>query len=111
MSSPVLVVPLSGPLRRVVCPGCGVEILVAPATALPEVVDLTEGPIVEPHHLTPRQREVLGHVAAGESSKTIARLLGISVKTVSSHRTALMDVLELHSTAELVRYVIAREGA
>jgi len=59
--------------------------------------------------LTPRQREVLQLVAEGNTNKSIAETLNISVKTVESHRHSLMQELDLHSTAELTRYAI-REG-
>jgi DNA-binding NarL/FixJ family response regulator len=56
--------------------------------------------------LTPRQREVLQLVAEGRSGKEIAASLGISLKTVEFHKSALMDELGLRSTAELTRYAI-----
>ncbi len=56
--------------------------------------------------LTPRQREVLQLVAEGNSTKEIARKLGISVKTAEAHRSQLMDSLEIHDIAGLVRYAI-----
>jgi len=56
--------------------------------------------------LTPREREVLLHIARGESNKEVAKSLGISVKTVETHRAALMRKLDLHNTAALVRYVL-----
>jgi DNA-binding NarL/FixJ family response regulator len=56
--------------------------------------------------LSPREREVLKLIASGLSSKTIARELGISPKTVETHRVRLMTKLNLHSVAELVRYAV-----
>lgn len=56
--------------------------------------------------LTPRQREVLQLVAEGQTSKAIARKLGISVKTAEMHRSELMQVLDIHDIAGLVRYAI-----
>jgi DNA-binding NarL/FixJ family response regulator len=56
--------------------------------------------------LTPRQREVLRHIAEGKTTKAIARLLGISTKTVETHRTQLMERLNIHDVAGLVRYAI-----
>jgi DNA-binding NarL/FixJ family response regulator len=56
--------------------------------------------------LTPRQREVLQLIAEGRTSREIAQLLGISVKTVESHRTHLMDRLDIHDIAGLVRYAV-----
>jgi DNA-binding NarL/FixJ family response regulator len=56
--------------------------------------------------LTPRQREVLQLIAEGNSTKEIARTLGISVKTAETHRSQLMDQLDIHDVAGLVRYAI-----
>jgi RNA polymerase sigma factor (sigma-70 family) len=56
--------------------------------------------------LTPRQREVLILIAEGHTTKEIARMLNISVKTVESHRGQLMDRLDIHDIAGLVRYAI-----
>lgn len=57
--------------------------------------------------LTPRQREVLQLVAEGKSAKAIASILNISVKTVEFHKARLMDILDLHSTADLTKYAVA----
>ena len=54
--------------------------------------------------LTPRQREILQLIAEGKSSKQIAQLLDASVKTIESHRASLMDRLDIHDVAGLVRY-------
>lgn len=54
--------------------------------------------------LTPREREVMEGVVAGLSSKTIARNLGISPKTVELHRAHMMEKMEAKSIADLVRY-------
>ncbi|HKQ61052.1 MAG TPA: response regulator transcription factor [Candidatus Polarisedimenticolaceae bacterium] len=59
--------------------------------------------------LTPREREVFHLVTEGKTTKEIAALLGISVKTAENHRTRVMDKLGVHNTAELVRYA-ARRG-
>lgn len=59
--------------------------------------------------LTPREREILQLVADGGSSKEIAFRLGLSVKTVDTHRRQVMEKLELYSVAELTHYAI-REG-
>ncbi len=56
--------------------------------------------------LTPRQREVLQRVAEGHSTKEIARRLDLSVKTVDTHRSQLMKLLDIHEVAGLVRYAI-----
>ncbi len=56
-----------------------------------------------------RERQVLQLVAEGKTTKEIADVLGITVKTAESHRAHLMEKLEIHDTAGLVRYAI-REG-
>lgn len=56
--------------------------------------------------LTPRQREVLQLIAEGHSTKEIARRLGLSAKTVDTHRTQLMRQLDIHEIAGLVRYAM-----
>lgn len=64
------------------------------------------GPFDSFELLTPRQREVLQLIAEGHSTKKIAQILGISVKTVESHRIQLMERLDIHDIAGLVRYAI-----
>ncbi len=57
--------------------------------------------------LTPRERQVLDMIAAGESNKNIAHALGISEKTVEAHRAHVMDKMQAKSFAELMKLVIA----
>jgi DNA-binding NarL/FixJ family response regulator len=54
--------------------------------------------------LTPRQREILQMVAEGKSTKEIAFVLEVSVKTIETHRSALMERLGIHDIAGLVLY-------
>jgi DNA-binding NarL/FixJ family response regulator len=56
--------------------------------------------------LTPRQREILQLIAHGNSTKEIARRLNISGKTVETHRAQLMDRLDIHDVAGLVRLAL-----
>ncbi len=56
--------------------------------------------------LTPRQREILILMAEGNSTRDIAGALRISMKTVESHRAQLMERLNIHEMAGLVRYAI-----
>ena len=56
--------------------------------------------------LSPRQREVLRLIALGRTTKQIAQELGISVKTVETHRAQLMERLGIRDVAGLVRYAI-----
>jgi len=62
----------------------------------------------EPDNLTTREREVLKLIAEGRSSKEIADLLFISVRTVERHRANLMDKLGIKKTADLVKYAIEK---
>jgi DNA-binding NarL/FixJ family response regulator len=64
-------------------------------------------PDERPHPpLTPRQREILQRIAEGHTTQAIAHQLGISVKTVETHRAQLMERLQIHDLAGLVRYAI-----
>jgi two-component system response regulator NreC len=58
--------------------------------------------------LTEREREILKLVAEGYTNNQIAEQLVISPKTVDTHRTHIMDKLNLHSRAELVKYAMRR---
>lgn len=58
--------------------------------------------------LTPREQEVLAHLADGAKNMEIAETLGISPKTVSRHRENIMRKLGLHSRTELVKYAIRK---
>ncbi len=59
-----------------------------------------------PGPLTPRQLQVLSGIAAGKTTKGIARALGISAKTVETHRSLLMERLSIRDVAGLVRYAL-----
>lgn len=62
-----------------------------------------------PHDpLSDRERQVLQLVAEGNSTKEVARILSISVKTAESHRSRVMQKLDIHDTASLVRCAIRR---
>ena len=75
-----------------------------------DVVDayLARKPLVTVE-LSPRERQVLQLVAEGKTTKEVASLLGVGVKTAESHRGRIMAKLNIHETAGLVRYAI-REG-
>lgn len=60
-------------------------------------------------NLTPKEREVLQHIAEGKSTKETASILNVSVATVDTHRQHIMEKLQLFSVAELTKYAI-REG-
>ena len=58
--------------------------------------------------LTPREREVVTMVAWGHTNKEIAAVLGITVKTVETHKMNAMEKLEIGSRADLVRYAMGQ---
>jgi DNA-binding NarL/FixJ family response regulator len=77
---------------------------------LQDYVDLIRGSKgASPSPLSPREREVLQLLAEGKSTKDMADILNVSVKTIESHRKQIMDKLGLRSVAELTKYAI-REG-
>jgi DNA-binding NarL/FixJ family response regulator len=58
--------------------------------------------------LTTRQREVLSLLAAGRTMKEVAAVLGLSPRTVETHKYQIMEILGLKTTADLVRYAMAQ---
>jgi DNA-binding NarL/FixJ family response regulator len=85
------------------------EIYLSPAISRYVVEDyvrrgaIDRGPL---DRLTPRQREVLQLIAEGNTTKAIAAKLGLSAKTVETHRAQLMERLDTHDIAALVRLAI-----
>jgi two-component system, NarL family, nitrate/nitrite response regulator NarL len=75
------------------------------AVDLAEALDTSSGPRGR-EHLTPREREVLGLIAEGLTSKLIGERLGMGVRTVETHRLALRRKLGCNSPAALLRYAI-----
>jgi len=59
--------------------------------------------------LTEREKEVLQLISEGKSNKEVATILGLSVYTVETHRTNLMQKLNLHNTAEIVLYAVRKK--
>jgi DNA-binding NarL/FixJ family response regulator len=70
------------------------------------VIDAYAEPPAANDALSVRERQVLQLIAEGKTSKQIATLLGVSAKTVDSHRTKLMQKLDIHEIAGLARYAI-----
>ena len=67
------------------------------------------GPAVDPFTLlSDRQRQVLALVADGLATKEIAARMGITARTVETHRAIVMDRLGLHSVAELTKYAVRK---
>lgn len=58
--------------------------------------------------LTPREKEILQLLAEGKTNKDVAAILDVSLYTVESHRTNLMQKLNLHNTAEIVLYAVRK---
>jgi DNA-binding NarL/FixJ family response regulator len=67
----------------------------------PEEIQKTQGT-----QLTNREVEVLRYIAQGYTNRKIAETLFLSIRTVNTHRTNLMQKLDIHDTARLVRYAI-----
>jgi DNA-binding CsgD family transcriptional regulator len=109
---------LGGTLRITSVPGRGTTLQIAmpvDAGAAPTRAEgvwadpcLTASADLPPDPLTSREREILQRIAEGQTTKEIASHLGLSVKTIESHRARLMDKLDIHETATLVRYAIRR---
>lgn len=79
------------------------------STSLAErVVQQLNGSVDVPRHarLSEREMEVLRRIVAGERAGEIAEALHLSVKTISTHKTRIMEKLQASSTAALVRYAI-----
>ena len=56
--------------------------------------------------MTPRERQVLQLLAEGKANKEVAVALGLSIKTAETHRAQIMERLDIHDVAGLVRYAI-----
>jgi DNA-binding NarL/FixJ family response regulator len=84
------------------------EVYISPETSRKTLLEygkgVTKRDLLET--LSPRQREVLRLIAEGRTTKQIAQMLEISVKTVETHRAQLMERLGIHDVAGLVRYAI-----
>lgn len=80
----------------------GPEISLAVVQAYQNKTELSSEP------LSPRERQVLQLIAESKTTKEVAGVLNISVKTAETHRTHIMEKLDIHETAGLVRYAIRR---
>jgi DNA-binding NarL/FixJ family response regulator len=58
------------------------------------------------HALTDRQVQVLKLVAEGQRTREVAKRLGLSIKTIESHRSEIMKRLRIHDVVSLVRFAI-----
>jgi DNA-binding NarL/FixJ family response regulator len=75
---------------------CLVDQVVRDSAEAPQPVD----------QLTPREKQVLTLIAEGATTKEIAQKLGVGIKTVKTHRAKLMELLDIHEIAGLVRFAI-----
>ncbi|HEX6718589.1 MAG TPA: response regulator transcription factor [Pyrinomonadaceae bacterium] len=84
------------------------EIYISPETSRKTLLEYGKGATKRDllATLSPRQTEVLRLIAEGRTTKQIAQVLEISVKTVETHRAQLMERLGIHDVAGLVRYAI-----
>ena len=70
---------------------------------------LSAGDVGEKFSLTARERELVQLIAEGQTNKQAAYILGISIKTIETHRGAAMAKLNLRSTADLVKYAVRND--
>ena len=87
------------------------QVYLSPAVSKRVVEVMSQGPgeaEASLQSLTPRQREILQLIAEGGSTKEIAFRLGLSVKTVETHRAEIMRRLDIRDVASLVRYAIRK---
>jgi DNA-binding NarL/FixJ family response regulator len=82
------------------------EVYLSPGISRTVLDGYLAGRAVSNDPLSAREREVLQLVAEGKTTKEVASLLGISTSTAESHRTNIMEKLDIHDTAGLVRYAI-----
>jgi DNA-binding NarL/FixJ family response regulator len=82
------------------------EVYISPGLSREVAESFLQGEKREANPLTRREREVLQLIAEGKTTKEVAATLFISFKTAESHRQRLMDKLDIHETASLVRYAI-----
>jgi two-component system response regulator NreC len=90
---------------REVCQG---NVYLSPGISRAVVSAFLNGAEAPAEPLSPREREVLQLIAEGQTTKEVATILGVSVKTAESHRSRIMEKLNIHQTAGLVRYAIRK---
>jgi two-component system response regulator NreC len=85
------------------------ESFLYPSSAAALIEDYRQQAKVEPYdRLTLREREIITLIADGHSSRKIAEMLFISLKTVQGHRTKIMDKLDIRNRVELIKYAIRK---
>ena len=93
-------------LIRAIQEVCQGSIYLSPGISRAVMEAFRSGKELAARTLTAREREVLQLIAEGKTTKEIGSVLGISVKTAETHRSRVMDKLEIRDTAGLVRYAI-----
>lgn len=84
------------------------NVYLSPGISSTALTDFNDEPGPRAKDLSDRERQVLHLIAEGHTTKSIADVLCISVKTAESHRSRIMMRLDLHNVASLVRYAIRR---
>jgi|SRR5579859_1508894 len=84
------------------------QFYLSPAISRQVVDNLLHGGPAGLDLLSPRQREILQLIAEGKSTRDIAETLHLSVKTIETHRAQLMERLDIHDTAGLVKYALRK---
>ncbi len=85
------------------------ESFLYPSAAAALIEDYRQQAEVEPYdRLTAREREILKLIAEGHTSREIAGMLFISLKTVQGHRAKIMEKLDIHNRTELIKYAIRK---
>jgi DNA-binding NarL/FixJ family response regulator len=83
------------------------ESFLYPSAAAALIADYLRRAEEEPYdRLTDREREILKLIAEGHTSREIAEMLFISLKTVLGHRTKIMEKLNIHNRTELIKYAM-----
>ena len=94
-------------LVRAIREVCGGQVYLSPGVSR-AVVEAYATPQEFKETLSPRERQVLQLIAEGKTTKDIAVLIHVSAKTVETHRARLMQKLDIHEIAGLVRYAIRK---
>lgn len=97
-----------GELMAAITAVCSGKTYLGPGLSEELVKEYLEGAELGGGSLTTREREVLQLIARGLKNREIADDLGIAIKTVETHRTKIMQKLDLHNSAELAAYAIRR---
>ncbi len=85
------------------------ESFLYPSAAAALIEDYRQQAKVEPYdRLTAREREILKLIAEGHTSREIAGMLFISLKTVQGHRAKIMEKLDIHNRTELIKYAMRK---